>query len=267
MLAQETYSFLLDSLQPWLGNLTFYFQGEPYLHPDFLSMVEMAVKKGIYTSTSTNAHFLKYDNALKTVRSGLHRIIVSIDGSDQETYEQYRIGGNLEKVLEGTRNLIRARKELKSATPHIVFQFLVVRPNEHQIPEIEKLAKDIGVDELKLKTAQIYDFENGSDLIPIQDKYSRYSKSSNGQYRIKNSMLNQCWKMWHSAVLTWDGQVLPCCFDKDAKHSMGTVKRLNFREIWRGNAYQNFRNSLLKSRSEIEMCNNCTEGTRVWAEA
>jgi len=265
MLEPETFNSVIQQLKPWLGNLTFYFQGEPFLNPSFLDLVEISVRNGILTSTSTNAHYLTYETALRTVRSGLQRIIISIDGASQETYEQYRVGGRLEKVLEGTRNLVRARQELKSATPYIIFQFLVVKPNEHDIPEIEKLAADIGVDEVKIKTAQIYDFENGSDLIPEQEQYSRYKKSSEGKYRIKNDLLNQCWKMWHSAVVTWDGKVLPCCFDKDGHHQMGSLKEKDFKEIWKGEAYQQFRNSILKSRSEVDICTNCTEGTKVWA--
>ena len=267
MLQPETFTRLIKELRPWLSQLTFYFQGEPFLNPAFLDLVEIAVKNGIYTSTSTNAHYLKYETAVRTVKSGLHRILISIDGSTQEAYEQYRIGGQLEKVLEGTRNLIRAKQELGSSTPHIVFQFLVVKPNEHQIPEMEALAREAGVDELKLKTAQIYDFENGSPLIPEQEKYSRYRKGQDGKYSIKNAMLNQCWKMWHSAVVTWDGKVLPCCFDKDAHYQLGSLEKCSFLQVWNDKTYDAFRNSLLKSRSEIEMCTNCTEGTKVWTES
>src|SRR5690606_11675796 len=82
--------------------LTFYFQGEPYLNPNFLDMATYAASKGIYTSTSTNAHYLKDEVAKKTVESGLERIIISIDGTTQDVYQQYRVGGQLEKVLEGT---------------------------------------------------------------------------------------------------------------------------------------------------------------------
>ncbi len=113
--------------------------------------------------------------------------------------------------------------------------------------------------------AQIYDFENGSDLIPTQDKYSRYKLNASGKYSIKNSLDNNCWKMWQSCVITWDGKVLPCCFDKDAKYVMGDLTQQTFKEIWLGEKYQQFRSTLFKSRSEIEMCKNCTEGTKVWA--
>jgi len=265
MLEQRMFENTIDQLKDTLTYLTFYFQGEPYLNPQFLEMVKYASKNGIYTATSTNAHYLKDDVARQTVESGLDRLIISIDGTSQDTYESYRVGGDLSKVIEGTKNIIAWKKKLKSATPHVIFQFLVVRPNEHQIPEVYKLADELGVDQVVLKTAQIYEFEKGSDLIPVQEKYSRYRKLSDGSYAIKNNLDNHCWKMWHSCVITWDGKVVPCCFDKDAHFVLGSLQEQSFRDIWFGEKYNHFRASLLKSRSEIEICKNCTEGTKVWA--
>ncbi len=265
MLQQAMFNKTIDQLKNTLTYLTFYFQGEPYLNPQFLEMVKYASSQRIYTATSTNAHFLKDEVARQTVESGLDRLIVSIDGTSQDTYESYRIGGDLTKVIEGTNNIIAWKKKLKSATPHVIFQFLVVRPNEHQIPEVYKLADELGVDQVVLKTAQIYDYKQGSALIPVQEKYSRYRKLPDGSYEVKNSLDSHCWKMWHSCVITWDGKVVPCCFDKDAHFVLGDLNEQSFKEIWFGEKYNHFRASLLKSRSEIEICKNCTEGTKVWA--
>ncbi len=262
---EDFFRQLIDNMHRKLTWLIFYFQGEPYINPKFLEMVNYAHQKGIYTITSTNGHFLNPENARKTILSGLDRILISIDGSSQEVYEQYRKEGKLETVLEGARNLVHAKKEANSATPHIVFQMLVVKPNEHQIDEVKRLAKEIGVDEVKLKTAQVYDYENGNDLIPTIEKYSRYQKETSGKWRVKNSLLNHCWKLWHACVITWDGKVVPCCFDKDATHQMGDLRNNSFNEIWKGNAYQQFRTQLLKGRDQIEICTNCTEGCKVWA--
>jgi radical SAM protein with 4Fe4S-binding SPASM domain len=244
--------------------INFYFQGEPYLHPQFLDMVKLCGTNGIYSATSTNAHFLDSEKAKKTVESGLDRLIISIDGADQGTYEGYRKEGNLSKVIEGTKNILHWKKELKSKTPHVIFQFLVVKPNQHQIDEVRHLGKELGVDEVKFKTAQIYDFENGNELIPSLDEYSRYREKSSGKWEIKNPLDNHCWRMWSGAVITWDGRVVPCCFDKDAAHSMGNLQKETFGKIWNNAHYKNFRASILKSRSEVEMCKNCSEGTEVW---
>jgi radical SAM protein with 4Fe4S-binding SPASM domain len=102
-------------------------------------------------------------------------------------------------------------------------------------------------------------------LIPNNPKYSRYQKLANGTYRIKNALLNHCWKLWHSCVVTWDGKVVPCCFDKDAAHRLGDLQTTSFKTIWQGNDYYRFRRSVLTARKEIDICTNCTEGTKVWA--
>lgn len=265
MLDQRIFQKVIDELHSTLSYLTFYFQGEPYLNPSFLDMVEYASSRGIYTATSTNGHYLTQDVAHRTVTSRLDRLIISIDGTTQESYQAYRIGGSLQKVLDGTRNIIAAKKDLRSHTPHVVFQFLVVGPNEHQIGEVKKLAKGLGVDQVVLKTAQIYDHANGSPLIPSDKQYSRYGRNADGTWSIKNKFDNQCWKMWHSCVITWDGKVVPCCFDKDAHFVMGDLKSATFADIWSGQKYNDFRKSLFRSRGEIEMCRNCTEGGRVFA--
>jgi radical SAM protein with 4Fe4S-binding SPASM domain len=264
MLEPDSFKKIIDQVKDSLIYLTFYFQGEPYLNPHFFNLVKYATDRKIYTATSTNAHFLTPENAKKTINSGLDRLIISIDGTTQEVYQQYRIGGKLKKVLEGTRNIVAAKKKAGKG-PHIIFQFLVVKPNEHQIEEVKAIAKEYGVDEVKFKTAQVYEYKNGNPLIPTIDKYSRYSEQSNGSFEIKNNLSNQCWKMWHSCVVTWDGNVVPCCFDKDASHPMGDLKVMSFKDVWQGQTYKGFRDKVLLSRSQIDICKNCTEGTKVWA--
>jgi radical SAM protein with 4Fe4S-binding SPASM domain len=267
MLQKDFFSDTIDQLSKELLYLIFYFQGEPYLNPDFLEMVKYASQKGIYTATSTNAHYLNDKSAKRTVESGLDRLIISIDGTTQDVYEQYRVGGKLEKVLDGARNVVKWKKELKSKTPFVFFQFLVVKPNEHQIEDIKKLAKETGVDEVRFKTAQVYDYENDpNQLIPKNDKYSRYKKNKNGVTEVKNSLQNHCWRLWHATVISWDGLVVPCCFDKDAQHQLGDLKGMPFKEIWHNDKYVNFRRRILQSRRNIDICANCSEGTKVWGD-
>ena len=265
MLQKDFFRETIDQLHKELLYLVFYFQGEPYLNPSFLEMVQYASSKKIYTATSTNAHYLTEAAAKKTVESGLDRLIISIDGTTQETYKQYRVGGNLEKVLQGAANIVKWKKELGSKTPFVVFQFLVVRHNEHQIEDVKRLAKEIGVDDVWLKTAQVYDYENDpNQLIPANNKYSRYKKDKAGKYSFKGNNANHCWRLWHDPVITWDGTVVPCCFDKDAQHKLGSLRQQPFKELWQNKDYKAFRSQVLQSRKNIDICANCSEGVKVW---
>ena len=146
----------------------------------------------------------------------------------------------------------------------IIFQFLVVKPNEHQLDDAKKLAHEMGVDAIWFKTAQVYDFENDpNELIPVNAKYSRYKKTSAGTH-FKGNLTNHCWRLWHDPVITWDGLVAPCCFDKDATHQFGDLKKDSFSTIIKSPKATSFRKQVFSSRNDISICTNCSEGTKVW---
>lgn len=256
----------LKQFSPTVFYINYYFQGEPFLHPQFLEIIKAAKRKKIYTATSTNAHFIDDKKAKEIVASGIDRLIISIDGLTQETYESYRVNGSLDKVIEGSKALTKAKKEANSQTPYLIFQFLVVKANEHQIDDVQQLANEIGIDEVRFKTAQVYDYKNGNELIPDNEEYSRYIKQKDGTYRVKFAGGDHCWRMWSSSVITFDGQVVPCCFDKDAEHPLGTLQTQSFSEIWKSDEYRNFRKAILNDRNQIDICTNCSEGAKVWVE-
>lgn len=261
----ELHRQMLAQVKKSVFYINYYFQGEPFLHPQFLDLIREAKLAKMYTATSTNAHFIDNAKALEIIDSGLDRLIISVDGITQATYEQYRVNGSLSKVLEASAFLVQAKKERRSATPFLIFQFLAVKPNEAEIPAVFTLAKEIGIDEVRIKTAQLYDFKNGNSLMPEQEEYARYAKQSDGTYKLKGRQGNHCWRMWSGSVLTWDGKVVPCCFDKDASHVLGNMKEHSFDQIWKSKAYKQFRFSILKNRQEIDICKNCSEGTKVWS--
>jgi radical SAM protein with 4Fe4S-binding SPASM domain len=264
-LAHDLHEKILDEVKSSVFYINYYFQGEPFLHPDFLELIRASKKRKIYTATSTNAHFIDEKKAEEIVASGLDRLIISLDGLTQKSYEQYRINGNLNKVLEATKLLVLAKSKRKSNTPHLIFQFLAVSANEQDIPQLFDKAKELKVDEVRIKTAQFYSFENGNPLMPKNEKYSRYTLGSDGKYRLNNKLKNECWRMWSGSVITWDGKAVPCCFDKDAVHRLGDLNTHAFQEVWQSKEYVSFRKSVFTNRQDIDICKNCTEGTKVWA--
>ena len=263
MLSLEMYNKIVNQIGDYLMYMILYFQGEPYLNPSFFEIVKDAKRRKIYTATSTNAHFLTDENCKKTIESGLDKLIISLDGIGQETYSSYRIGGRYQRVIEGIENMVKWKKELKSKTPHIIVQFIVFRTNEHQIEEVKALCDKMGIDELQLKSAQVYEYENGNSLIPTNSKYSRYRELKDGTWEIKNDFLNKCYRMSVSCVITWDGMVVPCCFDKDAIYQMGDLKKDSFDTVWKNKTYQEFRTKVFTNRKSIDICRNCTEGMKL----
>ncbi|MFN4122614.1 MAG: radical SAM/SPASM domain-containing protein [Flavobacteriales bacterium] len=265
-LQKETFQKSLDLLAFKAMAITFYFQGEPFINRQLFDYVRMAKDRRLFTITSTNGHFLNAKNCEQIIQSGLDKLIVSIDGLTQETYSTYRIDGELMVVLNGMKLLSDFKKKSKKRLPQIVAQFIVFKHNEHELKQAYQLLKLYGADRMQVKTAQIYHETNAKDLLPNNPSLSRYELDQDGKLKIRNKLLNQCWRMWSSCVITWDGHVVPCCFDKDAKYKVGNINQVDdFRKIINTPEYMAFRKSLLKSRKEIDICRNCSEGTKVFA--
>jgi len=254
----KMYEKLIDELKPTLQHVILYFQGEPFLSNQLIEMIRLTHDAGIYTSTSTNGQFLSGNIAKEIVLSGLDKLIVSIDGSTQQVYETYRVGGHLQKAMDGIISLVEWKKTLKSITPFIEIQFLVLKTNEHQMREMKQLSKTLGAYRLTFKSAQLYDFENGNKLLTTIKKYARYKKTNEGKFVIKGRQSNRCGRLWSGAVVNVNGEVLPCCFDKSSEHSFGNIRDNTFQNSWQSSKATAFRRGILNDRKQFEICRNCT---------
>ena len=253
----DLFDKIINEIGPSLFNINLYFQGESMLHPKFFTFLKKA--KGIHSTVSTNGHFIDRESAEKILKSKLKKLIISLDGMDQETYSGYRVNGNLATVLSGLQHIAEARKKISSRLK-IEIQFIVNRLNESQIGEARRFCSESGFT-LKLKSMQVINSYSHSLWIPSNDNFSRYRKH-NEKYEIKNELPNRCARLWFNPVVTWDGKVLPCCFDKDASHIMGDLNEDTFKDIWEGPRYRLFRRSILTDRDSIDICTNCTSGIR-----
>ncbi|MBQ4358255.1 MAG: radical SAM protein [Paludibacteraceae bacterium] len=257
MISMEDYCRIIDRIAPYAVHLTLYFQGEPLLHPQFPELVRHAHARGLYTSTSTNGQLLNEEMAERLAEAGLDHLIVSVDGATQSSYETYRIGGRLDLVMDGIRHVVKAKEKLCTSKPRIEMQSLVFAHNESELEDLKRKSRSLRVDRFTLKTAQVYDYRNGSPLIPIQKNLSRYIRQADGTYRLKRSLPNRCRRMFCGAVIDWQGNVLPCSFDKDGEHAFGNLLEQDLETIWYGPRAQAFRHRLLRDRSSCTICRNC----------
>jgi radical SAM protein with 4Fe4S-binding SPASM domain len=260
----DTFRRLIDDIGDEIWYVILYHQGEPYLNKAFLQCVEYAKSKGLYTETSTNGHYLNRENAELTVKSGLDATIVSVDGTTQESYEHYRVNGKLDKVISGIQNLVAAKRSLGSKTPYVLLQFLVMKHNEHEIPQIEAMAQELGVDRLLKKNIQVESHQQALEWLPSQEKHQRYSIGES-DIEVRRNGKGVCPRPWLSSLMNWDGSVVPCCFDKNGAHAMGDIWQADeFSHLWNTSEYQDFRTNMLRNRDKIDICRNCNQGFGIW---
>lgn len=259
-ISQNDFNQIIDQAYKELCYLLLYFQGEPFLHPRFIDFIRYAKSKGIFTASSTNGHFLSETNAKAIVRSKLDFLIVSLDGVTQESYRKYRKGGDFNQVISGIKTLVEVKKELKMNYPLIELQFIAFQHNEQEIKRFKELGKELGVDRTSIKSAQIYKPEQSSGILPPESPvYSRYKKNESGEFYLVKKKRIYCWRQWSGAVVTWEGDMAPCCYDKEAKYAYGNLKEHCLHELWESRKARQFRETFFQRRNIPDICKDCPE--------
>jgi radical SAM protein with 4Fe4S-binding SPASM domain len=262
LLKTDDFKKLIDEISNTGFYIQLFFQGEPYINKNLPWMIKYAQAKKIYVSISTNGHFVNEKNVDLVLDNAPDKLIFSVDGLDEESYQKYRVGGTFEQADKGLRLLISRKKERGLKKPFVEFQFIVMKQNEHQMDDVRKYCEEVGIDKLVFKTMQISSYENVLKFLPVKKKYRRYIVEDDS-FKIKNKISNRCFALWRTSVITWDGRVVPCCFDKDAVNEIGIVNGRAFSDVWKSEKYTGFREKVLSSRKSVSMCTNCTEGLKV----
>lgn len=247
-LSYQDFAYMVDALSPYLMYLNLYFQGESFLNKDLPNMIRYAHQKKIFTCVSTNGHFLTPDVVEALKQSGLNRLIVCLDGANQQSYQKYRVGGDFNKVIEGIKRCVEAGLPVE-------VQCLLLESTENEKQAVVNLVKSLRVKKFYFKKAQFYD----DYLLPKEDKNRRYVQLPDGSLRTKRKWKNRCFRMWSSVIVDVHGRVLPCCYDKHAAHAYGNLFNQSFCSIWFGDKAAKFREQIRKDRAAIQMCTNCTE--------
>jgi MoaA/NifB/PqqE/SkfB family radical SAM enzyme len=258
----DRFRAIVDSVRRHTWYLQLFFQGEPFLNRDLLAMMRHARARRMYVSLSTNAHFITRDNAAELLATGVDRLIVSLDGVTEESYRAYRVGGSFAKVRDALEALREAGREAGRGRTDLVLQFLVTRANEDEIPALRALAREYGARPV-LKTMQVYSMAGAERFLPAERRYRRYD-IADGALVLRGALRNRCTQLWKRAVITWDGSVLPCCFDKSAEHPFGSILDADLPAVLRSSAARAFRRRVFTRRTDLPICTNCTEGVRIY---
>jgi len=261
----EQFKPVIDRLGKYLQSINLYSWGEPLLHKSLVDMISHAAKNHkIRTITSVHLGNLSDDQVEGLVTSGLDKLIVSVDGATQEVYEIYRVGGNIEKVFTNMKRLIEAKKRHNSNL-NIVWNYLVMKQNEHQMDMARERAKEIGVEiTFSVMRTNLKDdilgkveknIEKDAQWIPENPDFNPYDLEK----KERKNPITFCKRPWMETFVNWNGDVFPCgCVVTESKYSMGNVFEKDFKDIWNGDKYIAARKELLDQPNELEtICHLC----------
>jgi radical SAM protein with 4Fe4S-binding SPASM domain len=250
--------------------------GEPLLNSAFFRMVAEAKERGIYVSTFTNVTLISERIADRIVTCGLDQLWFSLDGATAETYEDIRIGSSFRKVTENIRRVVDLSKDPRT---RLGIWFVAMKRNIHELPLLPKLAKELGIENLRVELVdtwgkivpkQLRDLaftskHDTAELIDNCGKALRIARSSRLKLELNPRLgsvvnigrLSGCWQPWLSTYITAEGFVTPCCRRPDPRvFAFGNLFKEKFSDIWNNAKYQTFRHGLTLGKAP-EICRDC----------
>ncbi|MEW6600304.1 MAG: radical SAM protein [Nitrospirota bacterium] len=257
----ESFKKVIDDAGDYMLLVVLWIWGEPFLNPDVFKMIQYAKAKDIVLHSSTNGNVrFDEDKAERLVDSGLDTLVFAVDGVSQETYGKYRRGGNLELVLSNIKTIVRVKKKKNARTPRLIMRFVVMQHNEEEIPSVKKLAKDLEVDFLALKTVDM-PHERGDNLdgryAPGNKKFQRYEYEA-GTYKRKRKPFT-CMRPWKRLTLDALGEIIPCEYEYKDLFSFGNLNTgKSSMAIWKSDKATMFRKRFNRGNNDFYLCKDCT---------
>ena len=257
-LSFENFKKIVDDI-PNLKSINFGWAGEPLLNKEVFKMVKYASSRGIKTGISTNTVLLNQyiDEALN---SGLDNLIVCLEGASKESHERYRVGSNFESIKRNIKELCQEKNKRKLNKPRVILQCLLTKYNEHEVPKIIELAKDLGVNSLEFKTLSLGSSVSLAERIKRAKKFLPSAEFSRYDFKEGIPILKSKPKLcsWlHQSVILWNGDVTACCYDVEGVLVVGNVFRDGgFKKVWKSEKYKKYRRKII--RKEFDLCKNCS---------
>jgi radical SAM protein with 4Fe4S-binding SPASM domain len=262
MITLDNFKKIIDKLGPYLIHIDFCNWGEPLLNKQIYEMIKYAEQYHVDSKIDSNFNQFSEEDAENIILSGLDKIIISLDGITEETYARYRVGGEFNRVMNNLKILLRKKIELKRANPYITWQFLVFRHNEHEIEEVKRMGKDLGVDHVGITKA----FIGNKDWIPFNEEYSNYKKEEakgeiTSEYFKAQEEVKCNWP-WEAVTINPNGSVSPCCSVEEEKDDFGNIFEAPFREIWNNDKYRQARRHIREKTETTGKNSNICIGCR-----
>jgi radical SAM protein with 4Fe4S-binding SPASM domain len=238
VLSEERFEALLLELGPTAVHCVFFNWGEPLINrrlPEMVSHLRTYLM-GAHVSTNLSLSF----DVEALVGSGLEWITVSIDGVSQTVLEKYRRGARAELVFENLRELINAKRRLKSPTPFIDWQYLLFDHNVDEVQQAEHLARTLGVNQIRFaqpyavadptitckhipepRTVTLHhdmdEFRDAAQAMSygltaeIDDAFERFIAARVPEGFDEPKAQNRCLWLYEQSVMDANGRILPCC--------------------------------------------------------
>ena len=249
--------------------------GEPTIHPNFIEMLEIINKH------SARKYFCSNGMNLKKIKNAIFDynvdvFAVSLDGATDETNSRIRRGSKIDQITEDLKDIVRIKKERGLKYPWINFVFCAMRSNIRELPDLVRLAAEIGIEEVKVVYLTVF----GDDLMNeslwgqeelVKEVFEEAIRVGNelgillklphyvGEDVAGDKLHKDCFVSWRDFFLGSDGYVRPCM--STPIHFFAYDKNKDFMEMWNAPEYQQYRATVNDSEKMDSPCKRCYQSS------
>lgn len=278
-MSHETFSKLRPLLEK-AKNIELCCNAEPTLHQELITFLEETKKNSnAKVNFPTNGLLLNEKLIKELINGGLDNLRISLDGATPKTYNNIRRGSDFQKVIGNIKTINKLKKELGSQNPNLVFVFVAIKRNIHELPALIDLANQFKVRDITVHGFECYSKKLEDEILYLNhhkemEEYFKKAKEKSEAYDIRLQLPQTQIKEAHccdrnkSCLITWDGDVCPCTplsYKREVyqngrvaqlkKVHFGNVNESAFKDIWGSKEYREFRK--FSSREKYEPCRDC----------
>ena len=243
----DLFRQIVDEMAPHVSTTTLHIWGEPLLHPRIVEMIAYCREHGLDAEISTNATLLTPEMSRAILGAGLGAIYLCLDGTTAETYEQVRREASFEQTRENILKFVELRSAGGYTRPTTKLQIIEIEPTAEEIQEFVRTWSVPGVDRVNVKA-----FDSWGDQVgEISSLRAGDGPRLPPRY--------PCPNLWYHVHIYWDGTLVCCDRDYDAKYPLGNVGA-GVMKAWRGPEMTRLRlKHINHDLDDVPSCGNCVE--------
>ncbi len=243
-MTMDLYRRIVDEVAPMAPAVVLHSWGEPVMHPKLFDMIRYARARDVWTETSTNITLLTEDRARKVIDAGLNQLFLAMDGVTRATYERVRVGASWDATVRNIETLLELKRRLGSQMK-IVMQIIAMRETRDEVGEFVRRWTRPGVDQVNVKHLDTWGDQAAEITAHAIDK-------------VEPPVRRPCPNLWYHGYIFWDGTLVSCERDYDARTPLGNV-RDGVLATWHGERMRALRRMHVDGDFQAPACRNCVE--------
>ncbi len=250
MMPFDAFKRYLDPHIPYLFEVIMHNWGESMINKELYRMIEYAQSNNVGTNLSSNLNIARSEDLDAILDSGLEFLALSLDGADQQSYQQYRVRGDFDQVIENAAELIRRRNRRGSKTPYVEWQYIVMKHNQDKVEAAEALSRKIGVDRIRFIPVGLPFETRGEERERLAREWFPTAFEGRDEGEAVPQTFGQankpspCYYLYRSMVINPDGGVSPCCIVYDQRRDfddLSTHADIDIGTVWNNERFRSAR--------------------------